>query len=255
MRRASPVLVGLVCSASVLLAQESLQYWPTADTLRYLSDNTYLMYFVRGADTLGQPVASRTRELQIITSSPAGLDVWVRLQGLDAPFSRTDQYSATTTGRVIAANGIPVANAPHARVDLFPRLPTTPVSLGESWEDTVSVRHTEPYGVTYYNVRRAYRLARLLDSAGTRIAVLVSTGTMRLRQGGWQDSAQGVVWWQEVAGPVVDTAWFDVHARQLLADVAAMNLVGGGAVGPVGGPATMPTGLRSIVRRVREPHN
>jgi len=254
-RRVVLTLVLLLLPAGALVAQDLLQYRATADTLSYLSDNAYLLYFVRGPDTLGQPVATRTRESQVISTSPSGLAVWVRLQGLDAPFTRSDQYAVSSGGRVIAANGTPIARAANARIDLFPRLPSVSVRVGDSWEDTVSIRNTESYGPSYYNVRRTYRFSRLLDSAGTRLAVLVGAGTMRLRQGGWQDSTQGVVWWQEVAGPVADTVWFDVRAGQLLADVTAMDLVGRGAVGPVGGPPMMPTGLRSTVRRHREPHN
>ena len=229
-------------------------YRPQRDTIAYESLNTYLMFFVRGADTLGEPVTTRTRERQHIAARGTELVVWVGLQSLDGqPFSFDDTYTITPGGRVTAVGTKPVTEAPNARVDLLPRFPdpTATLAVGLSWRDTVAVRHSLPYGDTYYSVQRQFRVQRLIDTLGTRVAHIVATGTMRLRQGGWQDSSAGTVWWQEVAGPVADTVWFDTRGGALIGDVTVMRLMGTGGAGPKSGGATMPSGLYSLVRRQR----
>jgi hypothetical protein len=97
-------------------------------------------------------------------------------------------------------------------------------------------------------VQRQYRVERLVDSLGSQLALILSRGQMRLRQGGWQDSASAVVWWQEVAGPAVDSIWYDTHRGQIVASYIAMDLVGTGGAGPLGGGTRMASGLRSSVR-------
>jgi len=236
--------------------QTSGSYRPRPDTLNYESVNSYLMFFIRGADTLGEPITTRTRERQHFAARGTDLTVWVRLQSLDGqPFSVDNTYTVTRAGRVLAEGTRPVAQAPNARVDLLPRFPDPPVKLemGATWRDTVSVRHRLPYGDAYYSVQRQFWVHRLIDTLGTRVAHIVATGEMRLRQGGWQDSTAGTVWWQEVAGPVADTVWFDTRGGELLADVTVMSLVGTGGAGPRAGGVTMPSGLRSLVRRQRSP--
>jgi hypothetical protein len=89
---------------------------------------------------------------------------------------------------------------------------------------------------------------RVVDSSGTKLALIVGHGEMKLRQGGWQDSTQALVWWQEVAGPALDTVWFDTRSGRVLSSVAVMTLVGTGGAGPRGGGTTMPSGLRSSIR-------
>jgi hypothetical protein len=250
------LLVGLMVTwSSSSGAQAVIQYRPSGDTLRFESTNTYQMFFVRGADTLGEPITTRTLELQHFASVNGALSVWVRLQSLEGnSFSREDTYTVTTSGRVLTEGGRSVDATPHARVDLLPRLPdpAVPFNVGARWVDTVGVAREEAYGATRYSVAREWRVTRMVDTMGTSAALLVAQGTMRLRQGGWQDSIQGIVWWQEATGPVVDSAWFDTRNGALLADVTLMNLAGTGGGGPrTGGGAVMPSGLRSVVRRIR----
>jgi len=117
--------------------------------------------------------------------------------------------------------------------------------------DTISVAHTHSYGPTYYRVRREYQVERLIDTLNTQLALITGRGEMALRQGGWEDSSAGVLWWQEVKGPVADTIWFDVQRGAVHADAAHMVLSGSGGGGPKGSVATMPSGLHSVVRRAR----
>jgi hypothetical protein len=237
-------------------AQAPARYLPSPDTLRYESLNSYLTYFVRGRDTLGRPVSIRTLEFRRGRAVASGLEFWVRVQGTEPNPSRSEQtYTVTPSGRVLTVDGRPVGEVSNARVDLLPRFAATGGVLepGVAWNDTVSLRSTESHGPTHYSVRRSYRVLRVVDSAGTRLAQLVAQGDMRLRQGGWQDSAQALVWWQEVAGPVTDTVWFDTRAGRVRASFSVMHLVGSGGFGPRGGGTTMPTGLRSSVRLTIRP--
>lgn len=236
-------------SAGTVRAQ---QYTFPHDTVQYDSENSYLMYFVRGGDTLGEPVTTHTRESQVGLQATGRVSVTLR--SLDGgSFRRTDIYDVSPSGRVTAVNGTPVSSAPDARVDFLPRLPEPPVPLtvGTAWNDTVEVHGSRPYGQTFYTVRRAYSVTRVVDTLESRLALAVAAGTMQLRQGGWQDSTRGLVWWQEVAGPVVDSVWIDLRSGELVADFAIMDLTGRGGVGPKGSSDGMPSGLRSSVRRTR----
>jgi hypothetical protein len=249
----SAITVSMLLSSigGPILAQ-AIRYQPSTDTLRYQSLNFYRLYFVRGADTLGEPISTTTRESRYLRRVGAGLELWTRLEGSEG-FSAQETYSLTPEGRVTSVGGCAVRDVPNARVDILPRLPTAARSLdrGVQWRDTVSVEGTQSYGATRYQVRRNYRVVRTVDSANARLALIVADGEMKLRQGGWQDSAQGLVWWQEVTGPIADTIWFDTRAGNVHTSVAVMNLSGTGGFGPPGGGISMPSGLRSSVRLTR----
>jgi hypothetical protein len=243
------LILGAVCPE--VAGAQSVAYRPTSDTLRYESSNSYLLYFVRGSDTLGQPVATRTLESRYFAPAGANLDVWVRLEGTGAfAFHAVQTYRVTRTGRLLLVAGKPAADDPTARVDLLPRLPSTStgLSVGDTWSDSVFDGGAQSYGRVFYRARRLYRVERLVDTLGSRLALLVSHGQMQLRQGGWQDSSAAVVWWQEVQGPVIDSVWFDTNRGQIAASYTAMDLAGTGGVGPIGGGDRMPSGLRSSVR-------
>jgi hypothetical protein len=242
-------LAMLVASATPSVAQ--LRYQPTRDTLRYESDNTYLLYFVRGSDTLGGPISTKTQELRFFKANGTNLEAWVGLRG--SGFQSDETYTITTNGRLIAVNGQPVGTVASARVDFLPRLPDHPQvqKAGDSWTDSVRNDGTESYGQTYYRVARQYTLQRIVDTMGTTAAVIIGTGQMRLRQGGWQDSTAGVVWWQEVEGPVADTTVFDIRSGQILMEHSTMRLTGRGGAGAKGSTESMPSGLTSTNRLSR----
>ncbi len=256
MRSAHVLACLLLLAFRSALPQATARYHASPDTLRYTSLNSYLMYFVRGADTLGQPVTTRTLEFRRFEAAESGLRLWVRLEGIGQNSFRSEHtYTITPSGRVLTVNGQPVSEVPDARVDVLPRFSATDGSLeaGTQWTDTVSVHSTQPYGPTFYNVRRTYRVLRVVDTLSSRLAVIVAQGEMRLRQGGWQDSAQALVWWQEVAGPATDTIWFDARGGRIVTSVAVMNLTGTGGVGPRGSKTAMPSGLRSSIRLTTQP--
>lgn len=251
MRFATLLFALLTAAFSTAVGQAAARYRPSPDTLRYESINSYLMYFVQGGDTLGQPVMTRTLEFRRLAPTSSGLHLWVHLEGTEPePFRSQETYTITPWGRVVSVDGRPVSEVPNARVDVLPRFSTGGGALGPGaeWSDTLSFQRTEPYGHSYYDVRRRYRVVRMVDSASTTLALITAEGEIRLRQGGWQDSTQALVWWQEVAGPTADTVWFDTRAGRILASVAVMNLVGTGGFGPLGGGITMPSGLRSSIR-------
>jgi len=232
---------------------QQLAYKPTSDTLRYFSDNTYLLYFVQGADTLGSPVSTRTMESRMATAASGQLLLWVRLKGMgEPPFQAEATYGVSPSGRLLAVGGKPAADVPNARVDLLPRFPSPapPATTGFRWSDTVSIRGEQPYGPTYYEVQREYQVLRVIDTLGTELAYVVAGGRMRLRQGGWQDEAHKFAWWQEVAGPVVDTLYFDTRRGVVLSSHVVIDLLGTG--GAVGGPI-LASGLRSSVRLSQAP--
>ena len=247
------LLAALMAASSVpaVSAQAPAVYRASPDTLHYTSDNAYLLYFVRGADTLGQPMATTTHESRLVSSAKNGLSVWVRLIGTgEYPFDFAETYLVSATGRLLAVGGQPLSEMPSARVDLLPRLPTPAQALtsGSTWTDTVSIQHQEPYGPIRYAVQRSYKVLRIVDSLGSQIAFIVGTGQMQLRQGGWQDEASRQVWWQEVTGPVADTVAFDISRGRVVSSYAHMDLIGAGGAGPIGTGDTLPSGLRSSVR-------
>lgn len=232
-------------------AQAPARYLPSSDTLRYLSTNDQFLYFVNRGDTAGSPVTLRTRELRVARAAGDGLELWVRLEGLDdPPFTSEDIFTLEPTGRVVAVNGAPVENLAAARVDLVPRLPAGRVLVpGLAWADTLRAGGAAAYGLTFYRATRTYTVARLVDTLGTTLALITGTGELELRHGGWSNAAQTQSWYQQVMGPVADTAWFDVRRGQLLASTTVMNLAGQGGMAR---GLRLTGGLRAAVHLVRE---
>ena len=164
MRSATILACLLTLFSSSVVPQAVARYRASPDTLRYSSLNSYLMYFVRGADTLGQPVTTRTLEFRRFEPAASGLRVSVRLEGTGPNTFRSEEtYTINPFGRVLSVNGRPVAEVPNARVDLLPRFASTDASLqsGRQWTDSLSVHGTESYGPTFNDVRRTYRVLRI----------------------------------------------------------------------------------------------
>lgn len=254
LRRNIGLALLLVGIPSAGMAQRVLRYGAAHDTLWFQSVNQYRMYFVRGADTLGDPVSTRTLERETFLGGADTLSVNVQLRGLGQfPFTNEQVYGVLSSGKVVAVGGHPVDSVAHARVDLFLHFPTPPrvATPGVAWRDSVSNAHIASYGPENYSVVRDLRVISVADSGGVPVCLVVGAGVMRLRQGGWQDSTAGTRWWQEVQGPVVDSLWFDLLRGAVIQDVAVMRLIGsGGVVGPTGS-TPMSSGLLSSVRRTR----
>jgi hypothetical protein len=178
--------------------------------------------------------------------------VAVEMAGSD--FSSRGLYGIDGSGRIRSVDGIPVAQASSPRVDLLPRIPLDWADLrpGAQWADTVSQSGEEPYGPVHYRVDRRYSVVGEVDAFGTNALLLVADGEISLRQGGWQDPDRTVRWWQEASGPVVDSVWLDLESRRLVANATHLDIAG--TAGFVQGErtVTMPSGLRSTIRRTPE---
>jgi hypothetical protein len=242
------VVLALI-AASILTAATG-PYRPTAEPVEYVSQNDFVLWFVQGADTLGDPVSTRSRETLHVREADGGLEVAVDM--VDEEFSSSHVYGIDASGRVGSVDGSPVDEIATPRVDVLPRVPVAwaELSPGTTWEDVVTRSGEEPFGSTAYTARRSYRVVGEEDAFGTRALLLVATGSVQLRQGGFQDPAQAVRWWQEVEGPVLDSVWFDVETRSLLANATHMDLAGTAGFEGGGDAITLPSGLRSSVRRV-----
>ena len=240
----------LATLALSILAAAAGPYGPTPAPVEYVSQNDFVLWFVEGADTLGNPVSTRTRETLHLREVDEGLEVAVEM--VDEGFSSSHVYGIDTSGRVESVDDAPVDEIPTPRVDVLPRVPLSWPELapGATWEDEVTRSGEEAFGPTAYTARRSYRVVGEVDAFGTRALLLVATGDVRLRQGGFQDQAQSVRWWQEVEGPVLDSVWFDLESRALLANATHMDLSGTAGFEGGGDTVTLPSGLRSSVRRV-----
>lgn len=231
----------------------SVRYAATDGELEYVSVNDYLLWFLQGADTAGQPTSTRTKELHRYSEADGLIETHVRLQGIDVAFESTQTLTIRGTGRVLAVDGVAVADAESPRVDFLPRLPESgTLEPGRTWVDTVSSAGERPYGRTHYRADRTYRVVGSTVLGGQRAVLFVGEGTLALRQGGWQNEEQGVFWWQDVTGPVTDSVWFFPETGHLARSVTSMNLLGTGGFGNGQRQVEMPSGLRSRVDRVIE---
>ena len=240
-------MVSAAVVAGGVATQEAGPYKAQPEPVVFESVNDYMLWFLQGSDTAGQPITTTTVETHDWSASRDGLSVHVILSG--EGFSSETTYEVEPSGRVVTVDGVQVADVEGARVDLLPRLQAGVLEVGMTWMDEVSASAERDYGDTSYHATRRYEVDRVAEVAGTEVLVVVSTGELRLRQGGWQDTNQTSSWWQEVSGPVVDTVWFDPEAGRLVADATHMVLSGEGGVSSAGGSVSLPSGLRSSVRR------
>ncbi|HSM07332.1 MAG TPA: hypothetical protein VK858_22075 [Longimicrobiales bacterium] len=242
------LLVALLSLTAVVAAAGP--YGATPEPVAYVSQNDFVIWFVEGTDTLGNPVSAETREVLHIRDAEGGLEVAV--DQVDAEFSSSNVYGIDESGRVRSVDGQAVEDIATPRVDLLPRVPLDWADLqpGATWEDRVARSGEEPFGPTAYSAVRSYEVVGEVEAFGRRALLLVSSGRVELRQGGFQDAAQSVIWWQEVQGPVLDSVWFDVETRRLLANATHMDLSGTAGFEGGGESLTLPSGLRSSVRRV-----
>lgn len=224
-------------------------YAATRSPLEYVTGNDYMLWFLQGADTVGQPVSTQNKETHRYSGAGELLDVDVRLEGIDMPFESRQTMKIRRTGRIVEVDGTPVGELESARVDFLPRIPVTgALEAGRTWIDTVSSSGTQPCGETNYRARRAYRVVGPAEVEGMSAVLLVAEGSLALRQGGWQSEQQGVFWWQEVEGPVVDSVWFALEGH-VIKDITSMDLTGTGGFGNGDQQTEMASGLRSRVER------
>src|SRR5207237_7773041 len=98
-----------------------------------------------------------------------------------------------------------------------------------TWSDTLhSSQAGGPGGAHTFTIIRSWRVARLFDSAGTRLAELSASGDVHYRDGWWADSAVGSYAAIDVSGPVTEHALLSITAGQLVERSWSMNLTGRG---------------------------
>jgi hypothetical protein len=87
---------------------------------------------------------------------------------------------------------------------------------GRTWTDSLSVQGTE--GAESYHTRSnlTYRVSRVIDTLGTRVAVIDADGREVRRFKGQPGSALWPASSVDVAGPARHTWWFDLRAGRLL---------------------------------------
>jgi hypothetical protein len=238
-------LLLLLTTAGGLQGQRLPAYLPQPEPLRVESVNPHLMYFVAAGDTFGMPVEAVAVETARWTREGGGLRVVVEKEELlPEPSTSTDTFHVAPDGRVERINGAPPGI--HGRIDLLPRLPRAPLAVGTRWTDTLHAEGAGAAGEHLYRVVREYHVARMVDTVGTRVVVLESSGEVRYRDGWWTDSTETARVWIDVSGPVHEVAAFDPERGVLLHRAWEMHLRGeGGIPGPGGRELRVEAGLRS----------
>src|SRR5207244_7062782 len=241
-------MIVICCWLSVLAQRASGQekYLPPPDTVFILLVNPYRMYWVRGGDTLSQPMHTVSVEAQRWDRDGQHLVVGVRQLQLDVHRrTKVDTFNITSLGVVQKING----HRPglDERIDLLPRLPGRALESGVIWADTLrSSESGGPRGDALYFVSRTYRVGRLFDSAGTRLAEVSAAGLVRYRDSWWVDSLAGKSVSIDVTGPVTERFRSAFRAGRLLDRSWSMDLKGRGTLpGDRGGTDTTTAGLVS----------
>ena len=239
------LLVAAACASLGTLAHaQAPKYKPQSDTLVVTTRNPFRMFFVRGADTLGNRVFSRgvTRESWRAKGDSVLIDAMRR----DLDFSRKDtsvRYLFAPDGRELSLD----ARAPRGLPSSLMPLPTVPLRAGLVWNDSsVIARDTNGFAMRYEWVM-TYRVQRMFDSLGGRVADVVADGRYRMRAQ-FGDTAQKRQW-IDVRGPDHETFLFDVSRGRQLHRTWDMKLRGwGGGRLPgdsVASPDSVPAGLDS----------
>lgn len=230
--------------AAPLAAQQPAHYAVQRDTLRYELTNPFRMYWVRGADTIGDRVTGRTVETHVWSGTPDRPAVRVALQSLNVTrFRKSTEYLLTPTGHVLMADGKPPA--PGDRGDLLVPLPAQPLRVGVRWTDTTGTgAGTGAVGEEIDQAVREWRVTRLIDTLGVRVAELHANGTWHMRLSFWADSAAGRKAWLDVEGPMTERALIDATHWSMIERSWQMDLRGRG-VAPSGTTDTIAAGLLS----------
>ena len=235
-----------VTSMSPLPAMaQAPSYQPRPDTLYRETTNPFRMYFVRGSDTLGPRRIERSIERQVWKADSAGLSVAMTVLRLNITRARSSEtFTLSRAGRVALIDG--KRPSINSRTDLVPHLPNQPLRQGLQWTDTLTKEGQGPMGEQHYRVLRSYRVARIGDSLGMRMAWITSSGRVHFRHSWWTDSTAGSYVWIDAEGPMTERFTFDVRGGRLIDLGWEMRLIGlGGEPRAEGGTDTVAAGLNS----------
>lgn len=237
----------LLLAAALLAAAPSwaqTAYRAQADTLYYENLNPYRMWVVRGADTVGSPVRALTIERHVWADSADVLTVDLHTDRLvGEPEHKAERLVVSRAGRVLLVDG--EANKERGRYDFVLRLPAAALAEGVAWVDTS--RSASPVEGGDYSIGavRQLRVERVLDSLGTRVAVVRSTGDMWYRDV-YPSGPPGQYWTLDVTGPTRETFVFDLANGRLVGREWWMDLRGTAGFPAAGGRTdTVPAGLFS----------
>lgn len=207
-------ITAALLAAAPLCAQAGYRAQP--DTLYFESLNPYRMWFVdQSGDTVGSPVRAFTVERQVWRGSAAGLTVDLVSERIGVNRDSTvERLELTRQGRVLAIDG--QANKERGRYDFVVRFPAgLALAEGAAWADTSRSASPVQGGDYSIGVVRQLRVERLVDSLGSRVAVIRAAGEMHYRDV-FASEQPGKYWWIDVAGPTRETFVFDVrNGRQL----------------------------------------
>lgn len=220
-------------------------YKPPSTEVFVATTNPYRMYWLRGKDTIGAPVQELTLERQSWSRAGSGLRVLLDQLALDVTRrTSTDTFDVEPNGRVARING--KAPGVHERVDFLLHLPTTPLTVGTTWMDTLASRNDGVGGEHHYTIRRRYTAVATLDTLGRHLLRISASGIVTYRDAWWVDSTRNRFYSIDVGGPVTESYLFDLAAGQLVMRSWKMDLHGSGMVpNDHGGGDTLPAGLES----------
>lgn len=243
--RIASLALAVASLAEPSLAQEQAAYRTQSDTAWYRLHNPFHLYWVGTAgDTIGTRTANAAVERHVWLPDP---DLRVEVTQLRVGLTRrteVDTIALRSDGRVI-----PTADPDDMeRIDFVMPLPRPSVELdvGTEWTDTVIQEAEDASGPNWYRVNRRLRVERMVDSLGTRLADVSSTGHIEFGGSWWIDSIAGTKRWMDTEGETTETFLFDVMRGRFVARSWSMHLRGtGGMPNDSGGVDTVAAGLIS----------
>jgi hypothetical protein len=225
-------------------AQQPATYRPQADTQFMIVINPYHMYWVRGSDTLSQPVLEAQVETEVWRQVQGQLEVFDRVADLNtARTVKYDTFTVSPRGVIKPLNGRVLGFKDDN--DLVPHLPDHPLVPGTAWSDTVQTTSRGPAGDGVLALMRDFRVQRVFDSAGMHLTEVAATGTVHYRDSWWVDSAAGKLLSIDAIGPHKEGLMLAVREGRLVSRWWSMNLVGRGVIPGPAGLDTVPAGLVS----------
>lgn len=230
--------------AAPLAGQQPAIYRAQPDTQFLMVINPYHMYWVRGTDTVSQPILEAQVETEVWRQVQGQLEVFDRVADLNtARTVKYDTFTVSPRGVIQPLKGRALGFTDDN--DLVPHLPDRPLAPGTAWSDTVQTKSGGPAGDGLLSLARVYRVLRVFDSAGMHLTEVAATGTVHYRDSWWVDSAAGKLVSLDAIGPHREGFLLAARDGRLVSRWWSMNLVGRGVLPGPDGPDTVPAGLVS----------